>query len=225
MTEENRRQPPSTPPGGGRRAKQHRSPAPEDRVRDAERSRTRLLEAALDEFAAKGYAGARVSDIASRAGLNKQLITYYFGGKRGLYQALEDQWLANEAEVGPPDMPLDELIASHLRALLADPRHSRLLLWQGLTGSHDDTAAETSPEDDPAVEDMSRRKELGELADDLDPSMVLIALMGAALAPVSIPQVVRRSTGLDPSDEEFERSYAQQLSRLVRRLAQPQSRT
>jgi AcrR family transcriptional regulator len=221
MNEENRRQPPPTPPGGGRRAKQHRSPAPEERVRDAERSRTRLLEAALDEFAAKGYAGARVSDIAARAGLNKQLITYYFGGKRGLYQALEDQWLANEAEVGPPDMPLDELIASHLRALLVDPRHSRLLLWQGLTGSDD----ETSSEDDPAVADMGRRKELGELADDLDPSMVLIALMGAALAPVSIPQVVRRSTGLDPSDEEFERRYAEQLSRLVRRLAQPQRRT
>jgi TetR/AcrR family transcriptional regulator len=221
MNEENRRQPPPTPPGGGRRAKQHRSPAPEERVRDAERSRTRLLEAALDEFAAKGYAGARVSDIAVRAGLNKQLITYYFGGKRGLYRALEDQWLANEAEVGPPDMPLDELIASHLRALLADPRHSRLLLWQGLTGS----AAETSPEDDPAVADMGRRKELGELADDLDPSMVLIALMGAALAPVSIPQVVRRSTGLDPSDEKFERRYAQQLSRIVQRLAQPQRRT
>lgn len=218
---EDGRQPPPTPRDGGRRAKPHRSPAPEERVRDAERSRSRLLEAALDEFAAEGFAGARVSDIAARAGLNKQLITYYFGGKRGLYRALENQWLANEAEVGPPDMPLDELIASHLRALLADPRHSRLLLWQGLTGSDDGTADETSPEDDPAVADMGRRKEVGELADDLDPSMVLVALMGAALAPVSIPQVVRRLTGLDPSDEEFERRYAELLGRIVRRLAQP----
>ncbi|MCU1484537.1 MAG: hypothetical protein JWN67_1283, partial [Actinomycetia bacterium] len=36
------------------------------RVRDPERSRERLLEAALEEFADKGYAGARVEAIATR---------------------------------------------------------------------------------------------------------------------------------------------------------------
>lgn len=216
--------PPSTPRAAGRRAKPQRSPGPGERRRDAERSRARLLAAALDEFAAKGYAGARVSDIAERAGLNKQLITYYFGGKRGLYQALEEQWLANEAELAPPDVPLAELTASHLHAVLADPRHSRLLLWEGLTGSDDRAGGTSSPDDDPGVADMHRRKGRGELAGDLDPSLVLIALMGAALAPVAIPQVVRRSTGLDPSDGEFERRYAEQLGRIVRRLAEPDQR-
>lgn len=107
----------------------HRRPAPHERRRDAERSRARLLGAALDEFAAKGYAGARVGDIAERAGLNKQLITYYFGGKLGLYRALEEQWLASEDEFAPADLPLDELTASYLDAILDDPRHTRLLLW------------------------------------------------------------------------------------------------
>jgi len=212
--------PPSSSRPAARRAKPQRSPAPEERRRDAERSRARLLEAALDEFAAKGYAGARVNDIAERARLNRQLITYYFGGKRGLYRALEEQWLANEAGFAPPDVPLDELTASHLHAVLADPRHSRLLLWEGLTGSDHRADAASSPDDDPAVADMHRRKAQGELADDLDPSLVLIALMGAALAPAAIPQVVRRSTGLDPSDEEFERRYTELLSRIVRRLAE-----
>jgi hypothetical protein len=41
-----------------------------------------LLAAALEEFAARGYAGARVQDIADRAGVNKQLINYYFGARR-----------------------------------------------------------------------------------------------------------------------------------------------
>jgi TetR/AcrR family transcriptional regulator len=215
---------PSTPRAAGRRATPQRSPGPGERRRDAERSRTRLLAAALDEFAAKGYAGARVSDIAERAGLNKQLITYYFGGKRGLYRALEEQWLANEAELAPPDVPLAELTASHLHAVLADPRHSRLLLWEGLTDSDDRAGGTFSPDDDPGVADMHRRQGRGELADDLDPSLVLIALMGAALAPVAIPQVVRRSTGLDSSDGEFERRYAEQLGRIVRRLAEPGQR-
>jgi TetR/AcrR family transcriptional regulator len=198
-----------------------RSPEPGERRRDAERSRARLLSAALDEFAAKGYAGARVGDIAERAGLNKQLISYYFGGKRGLFRALEEQWLASEAELAPPDVPLDELTGFHLQAVLDDPRHSRLLLWEGLTGANDRPDDSTATDGDPAVGDMARRQQIGELAGELDPAMVLIALMGAALAPVAIPQVVQRSTGLDPSDAEFGSRYAEQLRRMVRRLAEP----
>ncbi|VTU37156.1 Nicotinate degradation protein S [Variovorax sp. PBL-H6] len=53
-------------------------------------ARNAILVAARGEFAAKGLAGARVNEIASRAGVNKQLIYYYFGSKEGLYRtALE----------------------------------------------------------------------------------------------------------------------------------------
>jgi len=48
----------------------------------------RLLEAALREFAAAGRAGARTQRIATRAGVNKQLIHYYYRTKAGLYTAV-----------------------------------------------------------------------------------------------------------------------------------------
>ena len=51
-------------------------------------SRDKIADAAADEFAAKGYAGARVARIADTAGVNKQLIFYYFGSKAGLYGAV-----------------------------------------------------------------------------------------------------------------------------------------
>ena len=54
------------------------------RQRNPERSRERILAAALDEFSERGFAGARVDAIARRAGLNKQLISHYFGGGRRL---------------------------------------------------------------------------------------------------------------------------------------------
>ncbi len=60
---------------------------------DAEQNaaRSAILSAARSEFSAKGLAGARVNEIASRAGVNKQLIYYYFGSKEDLYRvALED---------------------------------------------------------------------------------------------------------------------------------------
>lgn len=54
-------------------------------------SRLLILEAARDEFATRGFAGARTQRIAQRAGVNKQLLFYYFGSKRGLYDAVLDE--------------------------------------------------------------------------------------------------------------------------------------
>jgi len=48
---------------------------------------TRILEAALREFAAHGMAGARTERIASTAGVNKALLYYYFSSKEKLYSA------------------------------------------------------------------------------------------------------------------------------------------
>jgi TetR/AcrR family transcriptional regulator len=50
-------------------------------------AKTVILKAARVEFGSRGFAGARVDHIARRAGLNKQLIYYYFGSKAGLYRA------------------------------------------------------------------------------------------------------------------------------------------
>jgi Bacterial regulatory proteins, tetR family len=69
-----------------------RSPGQAERRRDPERTRQRLLDAAAEEFGAKGFGGARVRDIAARVGLNMQLIFYYFGGKAGLYAELQRRW-------------------------------------------------------------------------------------------------------------------------------------
>lgn len=45
----------------------------------------RILAAARDEFAEKGFAGARVDEIARRAGVNKATLYYRIGDKRSLY--------------------------------------------------------------------------------------------------------------------------------------------
>ena len=46
---------------------------------------TRILEAAKDVFAEKGFAGARVDEIARRAGVNKAALYYHIGDKKALY--------------------------------------------------------------------------------------------------------------------------------------------
>jgi TetR/AcrR family transcriptional regulator len=194
-----------------------RAPDPDQRLRDSERSRQQLLAAALDEFAAKGYAGARVQDIADRAGVNKQLIPYYFGGKEGLYRALEQAWLDQEAAFAGPNVQFETLIGEYVHATLADPRLTRLLIWDGLTDRGDDnrTSASNEPAD---VADIRRRQADGEIPTDLDPTLFLLAIMAATAAPIILPQVARR-LGIDTTSADFETRYAEQMKRVMRHLA------
>jgi TetR/AcrR family transcriptional regulator len=219
------RTPPPTTlgPEGTAAHRPRRAPRPEERQRDADRTRQLLLAAALDEFSAKGFSGARVQDIARRAGVNKQLINYYFGSKDGLYEALQDMWRQQEAAFATPDLPIDILIGRYLHAALADPRMTRLLAWAGLAEAAEETPPRLLSGDEEQtgtsdVADLRRRQANGELASDLDPACVLLALMGALTAPLIMPQVARR-IGLDPSSGEFEPRYREQLQRIVRHLS------
>ena len=56
--------------------------------KDAFGSKERILEAAEQIFAEVGFDGARVDDIASKAGVNKALIYYYFESKDAILDSL-----------------------------------------------------------------------------------------------------------------------------------------
>jgi AcrR family transcriptional regulator len=59
-----------------------------ERVRDSVRTRTEILDVATSEFAAHGYHGARVDEIAALTRTTKRMIYYHFGGKKQLYMAV-----------------------------------------------------------------------------------------------------------------------------------------
>jgi AcrR family transcriptional regulator len=198
---------------------QRRSPTAHERRRDAERSRQALLDAALTEFAAKGRAGARVSEIAERAGVNKQLISYYFGGKDGLYRALVEGWQRHEEEFASRDLPLGEIVAGYVRSSVEHREMSRLFVRECLDDIAPSEQAPAVGPGDADITDVRRRQESGEIAADLDPAFLLLALQGATSAGVTFPADVRTLTGLDPASPEFADRYAEQLRRVVAHLA------
>ena len=65
-------------------------PAP-PRRREAEITRRDILDAAMEEFAAKGLSGARVDAIAARTRTTKPMIYYHFGSKEKLYAAVMEE--------------------------------------------------------------------------------------------------------------------------------------
>ncbi len=99
------------------------------RRRNPAATRQRLLSAARREFAARGLAGARVDEIAARAGVNKQLVYHYFGDKDALYLAVLE-WVYEEIRAQertlslqglPPERAIRKLIEHSFDYLAAHP--------------------------------------------------------------------------------------------------------
>src|SRR5713101_2168853 len=68
---------------------QHPAKAPRRRRSQTSAARREaILAAALDEFAARGFANARLDDVARRAGVAKGTIYLYFRDKETLFQEL-----------------------------------------------------------------------------------------------------------------------------------------
>src|SRR5258708_17111555 len=66
-------------------------------LRDLNRTREKILAAALAEFSAKGFAGARVDAIARRARVNKRMLYYCFGAKQELYREIVRRKIADHS--------------------------------------------------------------------------------------------------------------------------------
>jgi TetR/AcrR family transcriptional regulator len=198
-----------------------RSPDAGQRQRDAERSRTALLDAAEAEFAERGFAGARVESIAARAGLNKQLISYYFGGKQALYDAIVERWYSRERDFDGPDVSLPELVLKYFDVGRDSAQLHRLFMRERL--EQDPAVVDHEPDCDDLVR-MRQRQEAGEIDAELDPAFVMLILQAMVVAPVVLPGEVKRLTGLDPSSDEFHRAAREQLARIVARLGDDERR-
>lgn len=117
------------------------------RMHDAEGTREALLNAAEEVFAEHGFDGARVDDIAEKAGYNKSLIFQYFDDKLGLYAAvvrraddqtrvLQDQAMSalhDESVAMSPDQ-IKNLMRSYVGwyfdYLVEHPRVMRIFNWE-----------------------------------------------------------------------------------------------
>src|SRR5436853_2234341 len=73
-----------------------------------EANRARIVQAGIDEFAARGFKGASMDAIAARTHTTRALINYYFGGKEKLYLAVLEHVYA-EIRRAEDQLDLDHL--------------------------------------------------------------------------------------------------------------------
>jgi TetR/AcrR family transcriptional regulator len=194
--------------------------------RDPGQTRQRILLAALKEFSAKGFTGARVDVVARSATIHKRMIYHYFGSKEGLFREVLRQKMSQRAGWLAAS-PLDpvELLPYWFDLACQDPQWIHLLQWEALQLSGrkliDEEKRRAALKQ--GVNKIRRRQELGLLSAELDPRHVMLSHMALTMFPLAFPQVTRLITGFSASDPRFILERHEFLRRLAEALYQKNS--
>jgi len=186
------------------------APAVDERRRDPERTRERILNAALAEFAAGGLAGARIQSIARRAGVNARMLYHYFGEKDDLFRAIVRRRMAERP------VTMTGSLSDWFRKVSGNPDWVRLGQWEALESAEEECVDEDLRRERwaAAVDRIRVQQAGGRMPADLDPDLLLIAVLSLVTYPVAARPVVRMITGANPEEAAFKRRYAEFLDRL-----------
>jgi TetR/AcrR family transcriptional regulator len=195
----------------------------------SEATRKALLTAGEDLFAQYGFSGASVDLIARKAGVNKAMISYHFGGKAGLYEAILAAALGPVTErlrdLRVSRMPADARLREYLEVFGAmhaeHPNLSVMVLHEVLSGGRHigdrlmprlvglmDLVREIVAA---GVEDGSFRP--------IDPTMTHLTIMGSIILFFATDRLRRRlaTEGRAPAVAPPSREYVRHVQEFVRR--------
>ena len=171
-------------------------------------ARDRIVKAALDEFAAYGYAGGRVERIARRARVTKRMIYHYFGGKTALFRELLDRFYSRlETATGTLADSLEET----QRIIAGNSKWMRIAAWDMLqSGAIRDVPPQRRAMWRAAVDSLREQQRLGSIRSDLDAAQLQLSIVALVMFPFLVPQLAILITGRAPNDPQFlaERAHA-----------------
>ncbi len=155
-------------------------------IRDAEATKTRILDAAEEEFAKGGLLGARTESIAAKTGVTKSMIFYHFGDKEGLYSAVLERAVSQRvASIQKtdihnidPEIALKNFVESFLRDLSGNSHLPAIFFYEGIQnkGRFYSQIAITSLYT-PIVDILRRGTEAGKFR-DVDPLHAAVNIVG-----------------------------------------------
>jgi AcrR family transcriptional regulator len=175
-------------------------------TRNPARTQERILDAAFKEFAAKGFAGARVDAISKRAAVNKRMLYHYFGDKEDLFREVLRRKMAERQAWGlaTPDDPAESL-PYWFDLACKDVGWVRMLEWEALQTVErrlidEENRGESAGR---AVGRIRRRQARGHLSNEYDARLLLLAMISLTWFPLAFPQLTRLITGQSVSDAGF----------------------
>jgi AcrR family transcriptional regulator len=160
----------------------------------AERTRNAILDAAAEAFEARGFAGASLSDILTRAGVTKGALYFHFASKDELAKALvEEQWNIELPELASTSNPIQgviDLCHSFCHSLCTNIRvraANRLVTESNLEGPHQRVLTRWN---DMIHELLEIAHDTGDLRQEWDPATVASYVGGAVFGIQSMSAIL-----------------------------------
>jgi TetR/AcrR family transcriptional regulator len=158
--------------------------------------RRKLIATSQRLFAEKGFGEVGLREIAQAAGVTPAMISYYFGDKAGLYEAVFVETLeaflgriqSTAAESAPSGLPLERFLGIYFQTMMEQPWLPNLLLREVATRDSPfrklfvERFAGKAMKLLPAL--IARQIESGRLRANLDPKHTLLSLLGMTVFPV-----------------------------------------
>jgi len=151
----------------------------------------RIESAARRLFAARGFAGTSMADIAAAAGVSKATVFHHYRTKRGLYEALVSEAVTGFREQLIPLLDpvhdlrgsLQEFAAAHVARLTGMQATTRLIAREMLSGSSAATGlfaeGEMGRNFALLVDALRRGQSRGTVRSDVDPGLAVFMLLAA----------------------------------------------
>ncbi|WP_415976029.1 TetR family transcriptional regulator [Rhodococcus sp. 077-4] len=192
---------------------------------DTDGTRRRLRDAALVEFAARGFEGTTVAAIATRSGVNKERLYSYFGDKKalwGLVLATELERLATGVELAGVDLDdIGEFAGATYDYHASHPELGRLLQWEGLQPGLPAHAEVRTTHYREKVARFAEAQRHGLLDSEIDPAHLVFALIALAAWWQTVPQLAEMITGAGPHDQQERAARRRFVVESARRIASP----
>jgi AcrR family transcriptional regulator len=184
-------------------------------------AREALLEAAIHEFAERGYEGVRLEHVAHRAGCNRALIYRYFGDREGLFQEALRAQFARRAELldQVPD-GFGEILSWWTSRTLDDPTFIRMILRESLdyAGGEPIEPVARSQYYRRQIRMLEALRSRGLVDEAFDKELLFLALLSVVILPAIMPQVVLLVTGEEAESDAFLKRWDAFLQQLASAL-------
>jgi len=202
-------------------------PATQPVQRNPDRTRRRILQAAIRLFATHGFHAVSVDQIVGRARVNKRMVYHYFGSKDALFEAaLSEVYQRIESiefhavERGrSPREKLSRLLESYFEFLDEEPEFTRLLQWENLEKGRHLTKENHLLTKNPFLERfrtiVENGVETGEFRPDLDVTHLMIHFIGLCFIYHSNRFSLSQSLGTDLGNVKVKERGLNQVLRLV----------
>ncbi|MCM0605884.1 MAG: TetR family transcriptional regulator [Xanthomonadaceae bacterium] len=188
-----------------------------------------LLQKAIEIFSVKGFDGATVKDLAEAAGVNVSLVSYYFGGKEGLYNACISKF-------GQAKLQFLEQVLTPAESIADFKAKTKIWITQFLSWAIEESAKVRMIHREmdcglPLMKEafqgtfmktfihirtfISDAQTKGFVRRSLDPQEIAALLQGVLMQSIRIDPIRSQFFGASIKDEQFRKHHIEQILEIV----------